>query len=174
MARRDYTALGEAAALFSAKLWDVPEQIRKNIDESKSLRKQKDDALDDLVELMALSALKDQAERNGRKVIVRVFPDRDINFAKLFAQRVTRAATPAIALVASTVEPPGLVFAQSSGLTSGTATASPDMGALLRQVLTPAGGRGGGSRDFAQGGIPPGSTVNVEQLLRQAAGTIET
>jgi len=57
---------------------------------------------------------------------------------------------------------------------SGTATALPDMGALLKRVLTAAGGRGGGSRDFAQGGIPSGSIVNVEQLLRQAAGTIES
>ncbi len=184
MARRDYTALSEAAALFSAKLWDVPEQIRKNIEESKSLRKQKDDALDNLAELMALSALKDQAERNGRKVIVRAFSDRDISFAKLFAQKVTRAATSAIALVASTLEPPGLVFAQSSGLASsgltssgstlGSATASPDMGALLKQVLTSVGGRGGGSRDFAQGGVPAGSRIDVEQLLQQAAGTIES
>jgi alanyl-tRNA synthetase len=174
MARRDYAALSEAAALFSAKLWDVPEQIRKNIEESKALRKQKDDALDDLAERMAASALQDQAERNGRKVIVRAFSDRDISFARLFAQKVTRGATPAIALVATTVEPPGLVFAQSPGFTSGTATALPDMGALLKQVLTAAGGRGGGSRDFAQGGIPSGSILNVEQLLRQAAGTIES
>jgi alanyl-tRNA synthetase len=30
MARRDYSALSEAAALFSSQLWDVPDQIRKN------------------------------------------------------------------------------------------------------------------------------------------------
>src|SRR5208282_637168 len=52
MARRDYSALTEAAALFSAKLWDVPEQIRKNAEESKLLRKQKDDALDQLAGAM--------------------------------------------------------------------------------------------------------------------------
>jgi alanyl-tRNA synthetase len=32
MARRDYSALSEAAGLFSAQLWDVPEQIRKSIE----------------------------------------------------------------------------------------------------------------------------------------------
>jgi len=36
--------------------------------------------------------------------------------------------------------------------------------------LSAVGGRGGGSREFAQGGVPSGS--NVEQLLQQAAGTI--
>jgi alanyl-tRNA synthetase len=179
MARRDYSALSEAAALFSAQLWDVPEQIRKSIEESKLLRKQKDDALDQLAEVMALAALQnqphnDQPETSGRKIVVRVFSDRDINFAKLFAQKVTRAATPAIALVASTVDPTGLVFAQTPAQASGGATGSTaDMGALLKQVLSSVGGRGGGSRDFAQGGVPAGSTVNVEQLLREAAGTIE-
>ena len=166
MARRDYNALSEAAALFSSQLWDVPDQIRKNVEESKLVRKQKEDALDQLAELMALSALHDQAETNGRKIVVRTFSDRDIGFAKLFAQKVTRAGTPAIALVASRVDPPGLVFAQTSGGATG------DMGALLKQVLSSVGGRGGGSRDFAQGGVPAGPKINVEQLLQQAAGTI--
>ncbi len=97
---------------------------------------------------------------------MRAFSDRDISFAKLFAQKVTRAGTPAIALVASAVDPPGLIFAQTPG---GSAA---DMGALLKQVLSSVGGRGGGSRDFAQGGVPAGSHIDVEQLLRQAAVTI--
>ncbi len=168
MARRDFSALSEAAALFSAQLWDVPEQIRKSVGESKLLRKQKDDALDQLAELMALADLRNQPETNGRKIIVRAFSDRDIGFAKLFAQKATRAGTPAIALVASTVDPPGLVFAQTPGAPGSAA----DMGVLLKQVLASVGGRGGGSRDFAQGGVPAGSHIDVEQLLRLAAGTI--
>jgi alanyl-tRNA synthetase len=178
VARRDYSALSEAAALFSAKLWDVPDQIRKSVEESKLLRKQKDDALDELAETMALADLHSQPETKGKKIVVRVFSDRDIGFAKLFAQRVTRTATPAIALVASTVDPPGLVFAQTSSpipaSPSSTRDSAADMGALLKQVLSSVGGRGGGSRDFAQGGVPAGSYTNVEQLLREAAGTIET
>jgi alanyl-tRNA synthetase len=170
MARRDYSALSEAAGLFSAQLWDVPDQIRKSADESKLLRKQKDDALDQLAELMALAALHSQPETNGRKIIVRAFSDRDIAFAKLFAQKVTRASTSAIALVGSTLDSLGLVFAQTPAPAPGGATA--DMGALLKQVLSSVGGRGGGSRDFAQGGVPAGSHVNIEQLLREAAGTI--
>ena len=169
MARRDYSALSEAAALFSTQLWDVPDQIRKSSEESKLLRKQKEDALDQLAELMALADLHSRPETNGRKVVVRTFPDRDIGFAKLFAQKVTRAGVPAIALVASTVDPPGLVFAQTAAQTPG---GSADMGALLKQVLSSVGGRGGGSRDFAQGGVPAG--CKVEQLLRQAADTIGT
>ncbi len=165
MARRDYEALTEAAGLFSAQLWDVPEQMRKSLEESRQARKQKEEALSEVAELMAASDLHAQPETDGRKVVVRAFSDRDINFAKLFAQKVTRMGTPAMALVASTVDPPGLVFAQTAGFSS-------DMGALLKQVLASVGGRGGGTRDFAQGGLPAGSSLDVEQLLRQAANTI--
>jgi len=163
MARRDFGALSEAAALFSAKLWDVPEQIRKSLDDTKLMRKQKEDALDELAGLMAAAALQNQPETGGRKIVVKVFSDRDAGFAKLFAQKVTRAGASAIALVASVVDPPGMVFAQTPG-------GAADMGTLLKQMLSSVGGRGGGSRDFAQGGVPAGS--NVEQLLRVAADTI--
>ncbi|MGA7449032.1 MAG: alanyl-tRNA editing protein [Terriglobales bacterium] len=171
MARRDHSALSEAAALFSAQLWDVPEQIRKTLEENKLVRKQKEDALDQLAELMAVAVLRDLRETNGRKIVVRTFTERDISFAKLFAQKVTRAGAPAIALVASTIDPPGLVFAQTSQQTPvGTPDSTVDMGALLKQVLSSVSGRGGGSRDFAQGGVP--ARCNVEKLLQQAAGTI--
>jgi len=169
MARRDYGALAEAALLFSTQLWDVPEQVRKSLEENRLVRKQNEDTLEQLAELMAVAALRDLPERNGRKIVVRTFTDRDVAFAKLFAQKVTRAGTPAVALVASTMDPPGLVFAQTSPQSPG---GSADMGALLKQVLSSVGGRGGGSRDFAQGGVPAGSGVSAEQLLREAAGTI--
>ena len=162
-ARRDYSALSESAKLFSTQLGDVPEQIRKTFDDIKLLRKQRDEALEELAGAMASAALHDSPETQGRKVVVHLFADRDINFAKLFAQRVSRAGAPAIALVGSAIDPPGLVFAQSAG---GTA----DMGVLLKQVLASAGGRGGGSRDFSQGGVPAGTAI--DQLLKQAAGTI--
>ncbi len=162
-ARRDFTALSGSAKLFSTQLADVPEQIRKTFEDVKLLRKQRDEALEELAGATASAALHDSRDVQGRKVIVRLFRDRDISFAKLFAQRVARGGIPAIALVGSTVDPPGLVFAQSA---SGTA----DMGALLKQMLASVGGRGGGSRDFAQGGVPAGT--DIEQLLKQAAGTI--
>jgi len=175
IARQDYIALSEAATLFSAKPGDVPEQIRKNANEIRLLRKQKEEALEELAGLMASAELYEQPEKNGRKIIVRAFSDRDVNFAKLFAQKATRAGTPSIALVASTMDPPSLVFAQTPPSPSSAVSAeTPDMGALLKQVLAAVGGRGGGSRDFARGGVPAGGKVNVEQLLRQAAGTIES
>ncbi len=162
-ARSDYTALSEAAGLFSTHLGDVPTQIRKTFEDTKSLRKQREGAMEQLAEALARTALGEEAATQGRTLVVRTFADRDVSFAKLFAQRVARAGVPAIALVASAMDPPGLVFAQAAGGTE-------DMGALLKQVLAAVGGRGGGSRDFAQGGVPAGS--DVAQLLKRAADTI--
>jgi len=176
MARRDYSTLTEAAALYSAQMGDVPEMIRKGFEELKAIRRQREDALEQLAGAMAEAAIGSSRDRvNGPsavapdlttdvRVILRTFADRDINFARLFAQKVTRSGLPVVALVGSTVSPAGLVFAQSPGVAR-------DMGALLKQVLSSVGGRGGGSRDFAQGGVPGGQ--DVEQLLRQAADTIE-
>lgn len=161
-ARRDYTALTESAALYSAQIWDLPAQIRKSFDDLKAARKEKEEALEQLAGAMAEAALIGASDP-ARKIVIRVFGDHDAAFAKLFAQKAVRSGAGIVALAASTMDPPGVVFAQTPG---GTA----DMGALLKQILAAVGGRGGGTRDFAQGGVPAGS--DVEKLLRDAAARI--
>ncbi len=163
MARRDFSTLSEAAKLFSTQLADVPGQIRKTFDDAKLLRKQREEALEELAGAMASTALNEQPVVNGGRIVMRVFAGRDISFAKLFAQKVARAGAPAIALVGSVIDPAGIVFTQTAG-------GKADMGALLKQALATVGGRGGGSRNFAQGGVPAGS--DLQKLLQQAADTI--
>jgi alanyl-tRNA synthetase len=159
-ARRDYKTLNEAAGLYSAQMADVPAQIAKSFEEIKTQRRQRDEALEELAAAMASAAVHEQSENAGCRLVLLCFSNRNASFAKLFAQKAAGVQPDVVALVGSTVEPAGLVFAQSAG---GTA----DMGALLKQVLTAVGGRGGGSRDFAQGGVPAGG--DVQQLLKQAA-----
>jgi alanyl-tRNA synthetase len=57
------------------------------------------------------------------------------------------------------------VFAQTPGLPT-------DMNALLREVLEKYGGKGGGSRDFAQGALT--SADSVEEALRAARVRLES
>jgi alanyl-tRNA synthetase len=146
-ARRDFSTLTETAALFSAHLYDVPQQARKSLDEIKTLRKQCEQSLEDLAAAQAATLLTETPETNGRKLIVRAFTGRDLNFLKLLAQKLTRQSPAAIALLATESPQPALVFAQSAGQPF-------DMGALLKQTLAQFGGRGGGSKDLAQGGAP--------------------
>jgi len=162
-ARRDFSTLTEAAALFSSHIYDVPQQARKSLDEIKSLRKQREQSQDDLAAAQAAALLAETPEINGRKLIVRTFSDRDLNSLKLLAQKLTRQSSAAVALLASESPQPALVFAQSAGLPY-------DMAALLKQTMAPLGGRGGGSKDLAQGGVP--QSVGLAAALTAAAESL--
>ena len=155
-ARRDYATLTEAAGLFSSHLWDVPQQIRKTQEEARASRKSREQILEELADLQAARLLVETPETAGRKIVIRSYPDRDLTFIKLLAQRLTRQSAQVVALLGSTSNPPALVFAESPGLPF-------DMGALMREALAELGGRGGGSKEMAQGG--PGKVEGLEEFL---------
>jgi alanyl-tRNA synthetase len=166
-ARRDFTTLTETAALFSAHVYDAPQQARKSLDEIKFLRKQSEQSQEELAAAQAVTMLAETVESNGRKLVVRAFADRDLNFVKLLAQKLTRQASSgtssAVALLATTSPQPSLVFAQSAGQ-------SHDMGALMKEAMAKLGGRGGGSKDMAQGGVP--NADGIEAALADMAKKI--
>jgi len=162
-ARRDFTVLTETAALFSANLYEVPQQARKALDEIRSLRKQLEQSQDELAAVHASSLLGQTAETNGRKIVVRVLSERDMNFVKLMAQKLTRLSSNAIALLATISPQPALVFAQSPGQPF-------DMGALMKEAMAKLGGGGGGSKDMAQGGVP--KAEGIDAVLSTLAATL--
>lgn len=164
-ARRDYTTLSEAGALFSSHIYDVPQQIRKSLDEIRSLRKEKEASQEELAAAQAAVMLAEISETDGRKLVVRVFADRDMNALKLLAQKLTRLATNAVALLGTTSPQPSLVFAQSTGQPF-------DMGALMKQIMSAHSGRGGGSKDMAQGGLP--SAEAVQKAIDSASAALKS
>lgn len=145
-ARRDFSALTQAAALFSAQIYDVPQQARKSLEETRSLRKQLEQSMEDLAASQAKALLAESPENQGRRVIVQILADRELGFLKLLAQKLTYQHANVVALLASKSPQPALVFAQSAGLAN-------DMNALLKETVAKLGGKGGGSKDLAQGGI---------------------
>jgi alanyl-tRNA synthetase len=163
-ARHDFSTLTEAAGLFSAHIYDVPQQVRKSLDEIRSLRKQRERSLEDLAEAQAAAILAETREENGRKLVVRTFSDREMDFLKLLAQKLTRLGTHVVALLATTSPQPSLVFAQSTGQAN-------DLGALMKETASRFGGRGGGSKDMAQGGVP--SADSIEGALSNAATSLQ-
>jgi len=160
-ARRDFTTLTECAALFSAHIYDLPQQARKSLDEIKVLRKQREQSLEELAAAQATAFLAETLEAEGRRVVVRAFSDREMNFVKLLAQKLTRLAPNAVALLGATSPQPSLVFAQSAGQPF-------DLGASMKEVLGKFGGRGGGSKDMAQGGLPNASEVEAALAYAKA------
>jgi len=153
-ARRDYTTLTEAAALYSSYIYDVPEQIRKLLAEAKAAGKAQHKLLEELAELSAERLLAQTA--GSPQVITQFFPDRDAIFIKLLAQKLTAGKSAVIALLACGAGQPTLVFAQTPGQKS-------NMGQLMKDAMAQLGGRGGGSVDMAQGGVPAGG-VGLERL----------
>jgi len=163
-ARRDYTTLAESAGLLSTHVWDVPEQVRKSQAESRALKKSAEHVLAEIADLYASRIVAETPDNSGRKLVVRVFPERDMAFIKLLAQKLTRQSMKVVALLGAGGESPALVFAQSPGQPF-------DMGALLKDVLAKLGGRGGGSKDMAQGGLA--QIAGMEAELSEVAMRME-
>ena len=153
-ARRDYTTLTEAASLYSSHIYDVPQQVRKSLEETKAAGKAHHKLLEELAELYAERLLAQAV--GSPQVISQVFAERDALFIKLLAQKLTAGKSAVIALLASGAGQPTLVFAQTTGQKS-------NMGQLMKDAMAQLGGRGGGSADMAQGGLPAG-TVDAEKL----------
>lgn len=158
-ARHDYETLTEAAALFSTHIWGVPQQIRKSQDESKAAQKTQHRLLEEVAGLQAGQMLQAAEQRGARKLVVEYFAERDLNFIKMLAQKLTKAGQ-CIALLACGGVQPSVVFAQTPGV-------GDDMGELMKQAVQAMGTRGGGNRDMAQGGAPDGE--RAEQAVREAA-----
>jgi alanyl-tRNA synthetase len=163
--RRDFTMLTETAALFSSHVYDVPQQSRKALDEIRSLRKHLERSQDELAAAQSAVLLAEAAETNGRRIVVRTFSDCELNFLKLLAQKLIRLGPNVVALLSTKSPQPSLVFAQSSGQPF-------DMGARMKETMAKLGGRGGGSKDLAQGGVPKGDEIEAAlEETRSAFGS---
>jgi alanyl-tRNA synthetase len=163
-ARRDYTTLTEAAGLYSSHMYDVPEQIRKSITEAKAAGKTQHKILEELAELYAERLLAQLGD--AQPVITQFFPDRDAVFIKLLAQKLTAGKSNVVALLAAGAGQPTLVFAQTRGRKS-------NMGQLVKDAMSQLGGRGGGSADMAQGGLPAEvDSAKVTVLLQKIASQL--
>jgi alanyl-tRNA synthetase len=165
IARRDYTTLSDAAGALSAQLWDVPQQIQKLQEESRASRKSREQLYEEMAGVHAERMLSETQEIGGRRIITRTFPDRDLSFIKLLAQKLTRQSPSAVALLSVTSAPAALVFAQPPGQPF-------DMGALMKEALAKLGGRGGGTKDMAQGG--PSQVEAIEATLHEIAARLRT
>jgi alanyl-tRNA synthetase len=164
MARHDYITLTEAASLYSSHIDDVPQQVRKSLEETKAAGKAHHKLLEELAELYSDRLL---AQATGSpQVITHFFPDRDAVFIKLLAQKLTAGKSNVVALLASGAGQPTLVFAQTPGQKS-------NMGQLMKDAMAQLGGRGGGSADMAQGGLSAGpNAMQLEERLRNISAKL--
>lgn len=84
-------------------------------------------------------------DKNGKRIIDRVFEDRDLDDLKLLAHRLVENPSTVALLAAKEGDTARLVFARSANLAL-------DVSRLMRAACERLAGRGGGKPDFAQGG----------------------
>jgi len=160
-AREDYETLVESGALFSTHVWEVPASIRKLLEENRAAGKTQHKLLEEIAELRAAQMIA-AAKSEGSTVIAQVIPDRDLVFVKLLAQKLTQSPG-VVALLGAGSGQAALVFAQSPGMQN-------DMGALMKEAMEKLGGRGGGNKDLAQGGVPDAG--RLEETVKEAGAKI--
>ncbi|HTU34965.1 MAG TPA: DHHA1 domain-containing protein [Candidatus Acidoferrum sp.] len=158
-AHGDFSALTQAASLLSCGLADVPPSVTKILEERRSLHsstKRMEDRLADL-EARELLSKHGSAGSPGAICVDTVLDDATPAYLALLAAKLTAQAN-VIALLASRMAG-HIVFAQTKG-------GAADMGAMLREALSAFGGKGGGTKDFAQGKTP--NPADAERILQRA------
>jgi alanyl-tRNA synthetase len=156
-ARADFDTLGAAAREIGCGMTEVPAMVTKMIEERKTAHRERSQLAGRLAELEAAALLA-----RGEKTIVHAFDAGDPAFLRQVAARL--AAAPDVRVVIASRAARQFVFAQAKDLGG-------DMGRALRDVLGPAGGKGGGSKEFAQGTVP--EAANIDELLTQARARLD-
>ena len=125
-------------------------------------------SLQQLAEAEAALTLQSAANRSdGLRVVERVFDAAQPDFPGLFATALAKRER-VVALVAAR-DTGQIFFAQHPDGQGDVASASRDMNALLRRVLTEVGGKGGGTKDFARGKLADVAVIGKALELARAA-----
>ncbi len=146
----DYSRLNTMTSklmeMTSAGRYDISTVVEKLQTDARADHKALQDATAKLLYHEADALLTEAALREGQRVIIQVFENRDVNDVRALAKLLV-AQPNVVALLGLAGEKCQLIFARSKD-TQG------DMGQMLKCALTTLSpiARGGGSPDFAQGG----------------------
>jgi len=143
-ARSDFSTLTQAASLLSCGLSEVPAALGKLIEDRRVQHGAVKRLEERLAEHEARALLASQPSTGALRVISSALEEATPSYLGLLAAKLVAEAN-VVALLASRASG-HVVFAQTKGLPH-------DMGALLRDTLRQFGGKGGGAKGFAQGGV---------------------
>jgi alanyl-tRNA synthetase len=161
-ARGDFATLTKAASLLSCGIPEVPVAIAKLSEERRSQHAVMKRLEERLAEHEARSLLgsRPSGPAGASCVIGATIEDATATYIGLLAAKLVAEAG-VVALLASR-STGHVAFAQTKGLAH-------DMGALVRKALKPFGGKGGGTKDFAQGSVSePAKVADVIALAKKS------
>jgi alanyl-tRNA synthetase len=165
-ARRDRELLTQTARLMGCGPAELPAMVARGIEERQANYRSRQRLLEELVSVEALTMLalrSTQEKTGGTRTLARVFEDADADYLRMLAGKLVEE--PGVRVLFASRAGGQIVFAQTPGLGG-------DLGALLREMVTAAGGKGGGSKDFAQGNVPDargleGAIESAQEKLRE-------
>lgn len=157
LARSDCAALTDAARLLSCGISEVAAGIRRTLEEAQSAHKRVQAQMALLAKFEAEALLRAAPATFPRR-IVKVFEDAEAAYVRAVATSL--AAQADVQAFLGTRAGGHVVFAQTPGLPG-------DMHQVLRAALQPVAGKGGGTRDFAQGSVA--DPAQLPGVLDQAA-----
>lgn len=161
-ARADAAILSKATVALSVGVPDIPAAIERLKTETRNTAKERMDLREQLADYHAARLAVEVPITGGLRLVDRTWKDRDANYAKLLATRLTSAAPSTVAIFCS--EDGGkvaLFLARSLDLGF-------DCGRILKEALTQLGLRGGGSADLAQGEVPTEQASALRASLAEA------
>ncbi len=161
-ARADFHILAEAGLLLSAAPAKVPELVRKQAADVREALKTNGDLTRRVAQYRARELWASQPQNEGRRIVRHIFEVAERLEARMVAQ-AAGALDSCVFLVGIKGKPSTLYFAQSAG-------GAADMGALVKKTCAAFNGKGGGARDFAQGGVM--EETKLAEALEYAEGLL--
>jgi alanyl-tRNA synthetase len=153
-ARRDFELLRRAASALSTGPDEVPTAVERIQAEAKISAKERQRLREEVATSHAIRLVVEEMIENNLRLVCRMFDDRDREYVRILASRVTASVPRTIALLASTESSPSrIVLARSQDI-------DVHCGDIMRDALASYGLRGGGSPDLAQGDLPADEVVN--------------
>jgi len=156
----DLRILRSAAEQIGCGMAELPQMVGKMIEERRASVRDAKKLTERLAELEATELLAKKAEASAdgaRKIVAVIFDDATASYLSMLASKLVANAGVRAALASHSAK--AVVLAQSPGLDG-------DMGAALRELLGKFGGKGGGSKVFAQGSINDAN--GIDGLLAEA------
>ena len=158
-ARQDFELLGRASGVLSTRTGEVPASIERLLAEAKSSAKERQRLREELTTYHATRLVVEELIEDNLRMVCRMFADRDRDYVKLLASRVTASVPRTVALLASTEASPAHVVLACSG------DLELHCGDIMREALATLGLRGGGAPGMAQGDLPGEEIVNFLALV---------
>lgn len=171
-AARDYAEkhrlLTEVAGAFSTDWREVPRVVEKLVESERALRKRSEELGRELAGYRAAELAAPTGSAGGFDIVKRLFEEGEAASLRETATRI-RDLGGKIVLFGLAGPAPALLFGRSPDVPL-------DMGQLMKACAPLIGARGGGGKDFAQGGGGDGARVaealeEAERRIREALGS---